>query len=59
MDWITANWDHILLAVTSVIAIASHLAALTPTPQDDKAVHFARKLFDYIAGNYGNAKNKP
>ena len=58
MDWITANWEHILLTVTSIVALAAHIAPLTPTVEDDKAVAWAKKLLDLIAGNYGNAKNQ-
>jgi hypothetical protein len=58
MDWIIANWQQILLTITSIIALAAHIAPLTPTPDDDKAVALAKKILDYIAGNYGNAKNK-
>jgi len=58
MDWITANWEHILLTVTSIVALAAHIAPLTPTVEDDKAVAWAKKLLDVIAGNYGNAKNQ-
>jgi hypothetical protein len=59
MDWFTANWEHILVTITGIIALAAHIAPLTPTPEDDKAVAWARKLLDLLAGNYGNAKNKP
>ena len=58
MDWVSQNWQTIALTVTSIIALASHLAALTPTKSDDNAVGWAGKLWDFIAGNYGNAKNK-
>lgn len=59
MEWIQANWKDIALTVTAVIAFASHLAALTPSPKDDVAVGWFKKLFDFIGGNYGNAKNAP
>jgi hypothetical protein len=59
MDWLTTNWEHILVTITGIIALAAHIAPLTPTPEDDKAVAWARKLLDFLAGNYGNAKNKP
>jgi len=58
MDWLIANWEHILLTVTSIIALAAHIAPLTPTVEDDKAVAVAKKILDVIAGNYGNAKNQ-
>lgn len=58
MDWITQNWKNIALTVTGIIALAAHLAALTPSPKDDEAVGYFRKIWDFIAGNYLNAKNK-
>ena len=58
MDWITSNWEHILLTVTSIVALAAHIAPLTPTPEDDKAVAWAMKFLDFIAGKYRNAKNQ-
>jgi len=57
MEFITKHWEEILLFVTSVMAIASQLAALTPTKSDDEAVGFLTKLFNFLAGNYGHAKN--
>jgi len=57
MDWISQNWQTIALIVTSTIALASHMAALTPSKNDDNAVGWAKKLWDFIAGNYWNAKN--
>jgi len=58
MDWLAANWEHLLVTITGIIALAAHIAPLTPTPEDDKAVAWAKKLMDFLAGNYGNAKNK-
>jgi hypothetical protein len=36
MEWVTENWHQILLVVTSIIALAAHIAPMTPTPRDDK-----------------------
>lgn len=58
MDWITQNWQTIALIVTGTMAIASQLAALTPSKKDDDAVTYFRKVWAFLAGNYGNAKNK-
>lgn len=57
MQWIIDNLEHILLAVTATIAAAAHIAALTPTPRDDEAVVWVKRVFDFLAGNYGHAKN--
>ena len=58
MEWIVANWQGILAAVTGVIAAASAIAALTPTPKDDAILYKIRQLIDLLALNIGNAKNK-
>lgn len=50
------NWESVLLAVTSVIAAASAIAALTPTPKDDAILAKIRGLIDVLALNVGNAK---
>lgn len=43
---------------TSVIGIAATIAALTPTPKDDSAVAFLRKIIDFVGMNILNAKNQ-
>jgi len=58
MDWVSQNWQTIALTVTTIMALASQLAALTPTKSDDNAVGWAQKLWNFLAGNYLNAKNK-
>ncbi|TWA71936.1 hypothetical protein FBZ84_101202 [Azospirillum baldaniorum] len=35
----------------------THLAALTPTQVDDRAVAGLRKVLDIVAANYGTARN--
>ena len=58
MEFITTNWQTILLIITGAMALASQVAALTPSKKDDDAVGWLRKAFDVIAGNWGNAKNE-
>jgi hypothetical protein len=58
MDWVLQNWQTIALTVTSIIALASHLAALTPTKSDDNAVGWLQEIWNFVAGNYLNARNK-
>lgn len=43
---------------TAVVAIASIVAALTPTPKDDGWVAKAYKIVDWLALNVGKAKDK-
>ena len=58
MEWIVANWQGVLAAVTGVIAAASAIAALTPTPKDDAILSKIRGLIDLLALNVLNAKKK-
>lgn len=58
MEWIVANWQGILAAVTGIIAAASAIAALTPTPKDDAILSKIRGLIDLLALNVLNAKKK-
>ena len=44
--------------LTAAVALASAVAALTPTPQDDVWVAKAYKLLDVIALNIGKAKQQ-
>lgn len=57
IQYITENWGSILTIVTSVIAAASAISAVTPTPKDDGIVKFLKKVVDWFALNIGNAKN--
>lgn len=42
----------------AVIAIASAIAALTPTPRDDEFVGRVYKIIDALALNFGHAKEQ-
>ena len=44
--------------VTAAVALASGIAAMTPTPKDDEWVAVAYKYLDMIALNIGLAKDK-
>ena len=56
MQWIEANWQSVLLIITGTMALASQIAALTPTTKDDEAISYLGKLFRILAGNYGFQK---
>lgn len=56
--YIQENWDSILAVITSVIAAASAIAAITPTPKDDNLVKKLYWLVDLFALNIGKAKDK-
>jgi hypothetical protein len=56
--YLVSNVDSILAALTAIVAAASAVAALTPTPTDDSLVAKAYKIVDWLALNVGKAKDK-
>jgi hypothetical protein len=54
--WLSQHSDQIIDALTAIIAGASALAALTPTPKDDTFMGKAYKVVDWLALNVGKAK---
>ena len=50
--------DDIVSIVTTVIALASVIAAVTPTPKDDDLIKKLYKILDLLAINVGKAKDK-
>lgn len=58
MSWILEHKDALIGIITGVIALASAIAALTPTPADDGWVAKAYKVVDLLALNVGKAKDK-
>lgn len=58
MEWILNNYVDIFTALTATVTAASAIAALTPTPSDDKLVGKLYKIIDWLALNIGKAKDK-
>ena len=58
ISYLVANVDSILLVASTVVAAASAVAALTPTPKDDALAAKAYKVIDWLALNVGKAKDK-
>jgi len=58
MNWIIENWTAIFGAITAVVTAASAIAAITPTPKDDKIIGKLYKVIDLFAFNVGKAKDK-
>ena len=58
MQFVQSNWEGIVLVLTSAVALASAVAALTPTPKDDGIVKKLYALIDTLAINVGKAKDK-
>ncbi len=58
IEYFTENKEGILQVVTAVIAAASAIAALTPTPKDDGLLKKVSKIVDLLALNVFRAKDK-
>ncbi len=58
IDFIVDNHETLLSVATGLIALASALAALTPSPTDDGIVAALRRLLDLVALNVGHARPK-
>tara|TARA_R110002012_G_C11459183_1_gene592589 strand:+ start:430 stop:618 length:189 start_codon:yes stop_codon:yes gene_type:complete len=58
LAYLVANIDGFILAATTIVAAASAIAALTPTPKDDAIASKAYKIIDWLALNVGKAKDK-
>ena len=59
INYIIYNKDTLISTLTAIVAAASAIAALTPTPADDGWAAKLYKIVDWLALNIGNAKNKP
>jgi hypothetical protein len=46
------------LVISAIVFVASAIAAITPTPKDDKWIGKLYKIIDVCALNIGKAKNK-
>ncbi len=49
---------NIFIWITAIVAIASLVAAVTPTPKGDKFLAKLYKVIDFLALNIGKAKDK-
>ena len=58
MTWTLAHVDDLFSIITSIIAVAAAIAALTPTPKDDGVIAKVRSVINWLAFNFGHAKNK-
>jgi hypothetical protein len=58
MSWILEHKEALIGILTGVVALASAIAALTPTPKDDGWVKKIYKVVDLLALNVGKAKDK-
>jgi uroporphyrinogen-III synthase len=58
MEWITTNLDDIWVIITSVVAVASAVAAITPNDKDNAWVAKIKAIVDVLALNVFKAKTK-
>lgn len=58
ISYVVGNIDTILATITAIVAAASSVAALTPTPKDDAFFGKVYKIVDWLALNVGKAKEK-
>jgi len=49
ISWITSNWGSIVAVVSGLVTVASVVTALTPTPKDDAALAWIRKILDFLS----------
>ena len=56
IQFIITNFNDILAAITSIIAGASALSALTPTKKDDSMLAKMKTCLDLLALNVAHAK---
>ena len=56
IDYIITNKEGIIAAITATVTAASAIAALTPTPADDTLVGKAYRVLEWLALNFGRAK---
>lgn len=58
IQYLSDNRDSIIATLTAVVAAASALCALTPTPKDDTIIRKVYKVVEWLALNVGKAKDK-
>jgi len=51
INWLTTNWEHLALAVTSMVTTASIIVKLTPTVKDDTILAAIIKVLNVIGLN--------
>jgi len=51
ITWVTTNWEHLALIVTSMVTVASLIVKLTPTTKDDTVLAAIVKVLTAISLN--------
>ena len=58
ITFLNDNSAGLFSVVTAIVALASAISAITPTPKDDKWVGKAYKVLDWLSINVIKAKDK-
>ena len=58
LNYFIENKEGILGVLTAIVAAASAICAVTPTPKDDSIVRKAYVIVEWLALNVGKAKDK-
>lgn len=56
LNYILENKESLISVATAVVAAASAICALTPTPKDDGVVRKIYYVLEWAALNFGQAK---
>ena len=48
IEWMTANWEGLLLAMGAFLGAAAAIAKLTSTKKDDAVVEKVQQVFDSL-----------
>jgi phage I-like protein len=59
ITYLVANGGTILAALSAIIGGFSIIATLTPNQTDNKVINALLKVINFLAANFGNAKNDP
>lgn len=58
MEWLINHITDLIQVLSIIVALFSSIAALTNTPKDDSWAAKAYKIVDFLALNFGKAKDK-
>tara|TARA_R110002012_G_C11442395_1_gene590772 strand:- start:193 stop:378 length:186 start_codon:yes stop_codon:yes gene_type:complete len=56
-EWVSINWDEMLIAMTSIVGGFSVIATMTPNNTDNMIVNKMMKVINFMGANFGKAKN--
>lgn len=56
-EWVSTNWEEMLMAMTSIVGGFSVIATMTPNKTDNMVVNKMMKVINFMGANFGKAKN--